>query len=215
MTPRTDGTATDNKGREGDQVLHEVEGLKNVVDRKRMRVKCQSRPHARGKAHEASGMQIDAAEDGYSDPDLFPTCDIEGGKELRAVESSLLDLEEDIRNSENEETQAYEDSGEEMDYDQEQQRYGAQIKGTLDEAHVPFVTKSCGEVKRPSKRAKQTNPYDNTEMKVNRSSRSAQGRRVGSGGSKGGKGKKGAGGRKGGMRRKARQKAGKADELET
>ena len=53
------------------------------------------------------------------------------------------------------------------------------------------------------------------QMKVNRSSRSAQGRRVGSGGSKGGKGKKGAGGRKGGMRRKARQKAGKADELET
>ena len=192
-----------------------MEDLKNVVDRKGMRVKCQSRPHARGKAHEASGMQIDAAEDGYGDPDLFPTCAIEGGKELRAVESPLLDSEEDIRNSENEETQAYEDSGEEMDYDQEQQRYGAQIKGTLDEAHVPFVTKRCGEVKRPSKRAKQTNPYDNTEMKVNRSSRSAQGRRVGSGGSKGGKGKKGAGGRKGGMRRKARQKAGKADELET
>ncbi|KAM3193161.1 hypothetical protein ACQJBY_070003 [Aegilops geniculata] len=77
VTPRTDGTVTDNKGREGDQVLHEVEDLKNVVDRKRMRVKCQSRPHARGKAHEASGMQIDAAEDGYGDPDLFPTCAIE------------------------------------------------------------------------------------------------------------------------------------------
>ncbi|XP_044968895.1 adoMet-dependent rRNA methyltransferase spb1-like [Hordeum vulgare subsp. vulgare] len=164
VTLKADGTVTDSKGSDDDQLLHEVEDLKNIVDTKRMKVKHQSRPHAKGKAHKTSGMQIGATEDGYGDPDLFPICAIEGEKELHAAESPLLDLEEDIRNSENEETQALEDSGEEMDYDQEQQRYGAQVKGILDEAQVPFGTEKCGEVKRPSKHAKRTNPYGNTEV---------------------------------------------------
>ncbi|KAI5010523.1 hypothetical protein ZWY2020_012660 [Hordeum vulgare] len=215
VTLKADGTVTDSKGSDDDQLLHEVEDLKNIVDTKRMKVKHQSRPHAKGKAHKTSGMQIGATEDGYGDPDLFPICAIEGEKELHAAESPLLDLEEDIRNSENEETQALEDSGEEMDYDQEQQRYGAQVKGILDEAQVPFGTEKCGEVKRPSKHAKRTNPYGNTEMD-NRSSGPVQGRRMGSGDSpKGGKAKKGAGGRNGGMRRKEGRRLVKAEELET
>ena len=47
---------------------------------------------------------------------------LQGGKELQAVESAEFDVEDDIDDSENEETQAREVSDEEMDSDEEQQR---------------------------------------------------------------------------------------------
>lgn len=44
---QADGAATAGKGRDDNQLVHEVEDLKNVVARKRMRMKRQSRPHAK------------------------------------------------------------------------------------------------------------------------------------------------------------------------
>uniref|UniRef100_A0ACD5TZG5 Uncharacterized protein n=1 Tax=Avena sativa TaxID=4498 RepID=A0ACD5TZG5_AVESA len=80
-----------------------------------------------------------------------------GGKELKAVESAEFNVEDGSGDSENEAAQTHEDSDEEMDSDEEQQRYDAQLEEMLDEAYERFVTKKGGEVKQERKRAKRIN----------------------------------------------------------
>ena len=53
---------------------------------------------------------------------LYSFSFFQGGKELEAVESAELDVNDEIGDSENEDTQARDDSDEEMDSDEEQQR---------------------------------------------------------------------------------------------
>ncbi|XP_047094707.1 pre-rRNA 2'-O-ribose RNA methyltransferase [Lolium rigidum] len=158
VTPKAAVTATESKVIDDDQLLQEMEELTSVIDRKkRQDKKRQSRRKAKDKARKATGMQIDATEEGYGDPDLFSINAIKGGKELKAVESAEFDVEDGSGDSENEATQTHEDSDEEMDSDEEQQRYDAQLEDILDEAYERFMTKRGGEVKQERKRAKRVN----------------------------------------------------------
>ncbi|GJM89777.1 hypothetical protein PR202_ga05997 [Eleusine coracana subsp. coracana] len=116
------------------------------------------------KARKATGMQIDATGDNYGDPDLFSISAIKGGKELEAVESAELNAEDDIVDSENEGIEAHEGSNEELDSDEEQQRYDAQLEEMLDEAYERFVTKKGGEIKQERKRAKRINPDADADL---------------------------------------------------
>lgn len=158
VTPKAAVTATESKVIDDDQLLQEMEELTSVIDRKkRQEKKRQSRRKAKDKARKATGMQIDATEEGYGDPDLFSINAIKGGKELKAVESAEFDVEDGSGDSENEATRTHEDSDEEMDSDEEQQRYDAQLEDILDEAYERFMTKRGGEVKQERKRAKRVN----------------------------------------------------------
>ncbi|CAN6345829.1 unnamed protein product [Urochloa humidicola] len=165
VTPKVDDDAETTKVKDDDQLLQEMEELTSVIDRKKKREKKRlSKRRAKDKARKATGMQIDATGDDYGDPDLFSISVIKGGKELQAVESAELDVEGDIEDSENEETQVHEVSDEEMDSDDEQQRYDAQLEEMLDEAYERFVTKKGGEVKQERKRAKRINPDADADL---------------------------------------------------
>lgn len=165
VTPKAAGTVTETKVIDDDQLLEEMEELTSVIDRKkRQEKKRQSRRKAKDKARKATGMQIDATEEGYGDPDLFSINAIKGGKELKAVESAEFNLEDGSGDSGNEETQTHQDSDEEMDSDEEQQRYDAQLEEMLDEAYERFVTKKGGEVKQERKRAKRVNPDADADL---------------------------------------------------
>ncbi|KAG8069254.1 hypothetical protein GUJ93_ZPchr0005g14753 [Zizania palustris] len=89
---------------------------------------------------------------------------VQGGKELQAVESADLNVEDDLGDSENEDIQTRGNSDEEMDSDEEQQRYDAQLEEMLDEAYERYVTKRGGEAKQERKRAKRVNPDADTDL---------------------------------------------------
>ncbi|KAG2617456.1 pre-rRNA 2'-O-ribose RNA methyltransferase-like [Panicum virgatum] len=165
VTPKVEDDTETTKVKDDDQLLQEMEELTSVIDRKKKREKKRlSKRRAKDKARKATGMQIDATGDDYGDPDLFSISVIKGGKELQAVESAELDVEDDIEDSENEEIQAREVSDEEMDSDEEQQRYDAQLEEMLDEAYERFVTKKGGEVKQERKRPKRINPDADADL---------------------------------------------------
>lgn len=165
VTPKVSDAVENTKVTDDDVLLQEMEELTSVIDRKKKREKKRlSKRRAKDKARKATGMQIDATGDDYGDPDLFSISVIKGGKELEAVESAELDVEDEIGDSENEDTQAREDSDEEMDSDKEQQRYDAQLEEMLDEAYERFVTKKGGEIKQERKRAKRINPDADADL---------------------------------------------------
>ncbi|CAD6271175.1 unnamed protein product [Miscanthus lutarioriparius] len=165
VTPKVSDAVENTKVTDDDVLLQEMEELTSVIDRKKKREKKRlSKRRAKDKARKATGMQIDATGDDYGDPDLFSISVIKGGKELEAVESAALDVEDEIGDSENEDTQAREDSDEEMDSDEEQQRYDAQLEEMLDEAYERFVTKKGGEIKQERKRAKRINPDADADL---------------------------------------------------
>ncbi|XP_066362161.1 uncharacterized protein [Miscanthus floridulus] len=165
VTPKVSDAVENTKVTYDDVLLQEMEELTSVIDRKKKREKKRlSKRRAKDKARKATGMQIDATGDDYGDPDLFSISVIKGGKELEAVESAELDVEDEIGDSENEDTQAREDSDEEMDSDEEQQRYDAQLEEMLDEAYERFVTKKGGEIKQERKRAKRINPDADADL---------------------------------------------------
>ncbi|RLN29534.1 putative rRNA methyltransferase [Panicum miliaceum] len=165
VTPKVEDDAETTKVKDDDQLLQEMEELTGVIDRKKKREKKRlSKRRAKDKARKATGMQIDATGDDYGDPDLFSISVIKGGKELQAVQSAELDVEDDIEDSENEGIQSREVSDEEMDSDEEQQRYDAQLEEMLDEAYERFVTKKGGEVKQERKRAKRINPDADADL---------------------------------------------------
>ncbi|RLM97748.1 putative rRNA methyltransferase [Panicum miliaceum] len=165
VTPKVEDDAETTKVKDDDQLLQEMEELTSVIDRKKKREKKRlSKRRAKDKARKATGMQIDATGDDYGDPDLFSISVIKGGKELQAVESAELDVEDDIEDSENEEIQGREVSDEEMDSDEEQQRYDAQLEEMLDEAYERFITKKGGAVKQERKRAKRINPDADADL---------------------------------------------------
>ncbi|KAK3134806.1 hypothetical protein QOZ80_5BG0410950 [Eleusine coracana subsp. coracana] len=164
-TPKSDDVVENTKVKNDEQLLQEMEELTTVIDRKNKRErKRQSKRRAKDKARKATGMQIDATGDNYGDPDLFSISAIKGGKELEAVESAELNAEDDIVDSENEGIEAHEDSNEELDSDEEQQRYDAQLEEMLDEAYERFVTKKGGEIKQERKRAKRINPDADADL---------------------------------------------------
>ncbi|KAG8094331.1 hypothetical protein GUJ93_ZPchr0012g19201 [Zizania palustris] len=165
VTTKSDDTTMEANVKDDDQLLQEMEELTSVIDRKKKsEKKRQSKRRAKDKARKATGMQIDATGDNYGDPDLFSISAIKGGKELQAVESAELNVEDDLGDSENEDIPTRGNSDEEMDSDEEQQRYDAQLEEMLDEAYERYVTKRGGEAKQERKRAKRVNPDADTDL---------------------------------------------------
>lgn len=105
-------------------------------------------------------MQIDSTEeDSYCNADLLSVCAIKHGKELRAVDSSELDMEDGIGDGGKEETQSHGGSNEEMDSDEEQHRY----EGMLHGAHEGFTIKN-DKVNQQHKHANAINPYAHVDL---------------------------------------------------
>ncbi|XP_077220262.1 ftsJ-like methyltransferase family protein [Tasmannia lanceolata] len=156
----------DDKGDEDDRILNEMEELTSAMERKKKQAKkLMSKRRAKDKARKATGMQIDAMEDGYTDHELFSLSAIKGKKELLAVDSTELNDENDnFRDSESEENPVdQEDSTSDLDSDEEQRRYDDQLEEFLDQAYERFVTRKGGSIKQ-RKRAKQVLYNDGGEL---------------------------------------------------
>ncbi|XWS54930.1 hypothetical protein CRYUN_Cryun10bG0131600 [Craigia yunnanensis] len=151
-------TATDvDKGdeeNEVDKLLDEMEELTYAMERKKKRAKkllakrqakdvaMHSRlvadflpPVLQDRSRKATGMQIDALEDGYTDHELFSLSSIKGNKDLVAIDSTEYDDgNSDLRVSDDEENQekTEDESSSDIDSDEERRRYDEQIEGILD-----------------------------------------------------------------------------------
>eukprot|EP00268_Persea_americana_P012124 TRINITY_DN1508_c0_g1_i2.p1 TRINITY_DN1508_c0_g1~~TRINITY_DN1508_c0_g1_i2.p1 ORF type:complete len:850 (-),score=220.80 TRINITY_DN1508_c0_g1_i2:304-2853(-) len=152
-TQKVASKATDaedtNKGNEDDLMLNEMEELTNAMERKKKRTKkLLAKRRAKDKARKATGMQIDAMEDGYTDRELFSLSSIKGKKELAAVDSTELNGEnDDLRDSESEDTPAdvyQKDATSDIDSDEEQRRYDGELEDFLDQAYERYVTRKEG-----------------------------------------------------------------------
>ncbi|GLU02888.1 hypothetical protein SLE2022_201210 [Rubroshorea leprosula] len=138
-----------------DKLLNEMEELTYAMERKKKRAKkLLAKRRAKDKARKATGMQIDAMEDGYVDNELFSLSSIKGKKDLVAVEYD--DGNEDVGGEDEEKKEETEDnSSSDIDSDQERRRYDEQIEEILDQAYERFVSKKDGSTKQ-RKRAKQS-----------------------------------------------------------
>lgn len=144
------------KGDEDDHLLNEMEELTYAIERKKKREKkLLAKRRAKDKVRKATGMQIDAMEDGYTDYELFSLSSIKGKKELVAVDSSEFnDENDDVKDSENEEGPVHQDDSHgDVDSDEEQRRYDDQLEEFLDQAYERYVTRKEGSSKH-RKRAK-------------------------------------------------------------
>ncbi|KAK6946270.1 Ribosomal RNA methyltransferase Spb1, domain of unknown function DUF3381 [Dillenia turbinata] len=146
---------------EDEKMLNELEELTYAMERKKKRAKkLLSKRRAKEKARKATGMQIDAMEDGYTDQELFSLSSIKGKKDLVVVDSADYDHEGgDLEDSENEEDQEddHEPSDSDVDSDEERRRYDEHLEEILDQAYERFVARKDGSTKQ-RKRAKQS--YD-------------------------------------------------------
>ncbi|XP_059647662.1 uncharacterized protein LOC132293981 [Cornus florida] len=163
-TPKTTDVEHESKDDEDERILNEIEELTYAMERKKKRTKkLLAKRQAKEKARKATGMQVDALEDGYTDLELFSLSTIKGKKGLVAVDSTEYDDETgDFRDSENED--AYEAnrvySSSDADSDEERRRYDEQLEEFLDEAYERFVSKREGSAKQ-RKRSKQAYSKDN------------------------------------------------------
>ncbi|ONH91120.1 hypothetical protein PRUPE_8G094400 [Prunus persica] len=153
----------ENKEDDEDKILNEMEELTYAMERKKKRTKkLLSKRRAQDKVRKATGMQIDALQDGYTDNELFSLASIKGKKDLVAVDSTEYDGENgDLGDSENEESheQTQEESSSDIDSDEERRRYDAQMEDLLDQAYEQYVSKKEGSAKQ-RKRIKQANSED-------------------------------------------------------
>ncbi|KAK6916589.1 Ribosomal RNA methyltransferase Spb1, domain of unknown function DUF3381 [Dillenia turbinata] len=144
---------------EDEKMLNELEELTYAAERKKKRAKkLLSKRHAKDKARKATGMQIDAMEDGYTDQELFSLSSIKGKKDLVVVDSADYDHEGgDLEDSENEENleDDHEPSDSDVDSDEERRRYDEYLEEILDQAYEKFVAGKDGSTKQ-RKRAKQS-----------------------------------------------------------
>ncbi|KAL6963851.1 hypothetical protein U1Q18_034857 [Sarracenia purpurea var. burkii] len=154
LSPSQKATSTtdvehETKGNEDERMLNEMEELTYAIDRKKKREKkLLAKRRAKDKTRKATGMQVDAMEDGYTDIELFSLSSIKGKKDLVAVDTADDEIG-DAGDSENEETreQQQESSTSDVDSDEERRRYDEQIEEILDEAYEQYVTKKEGSTK--------------------------------------------------------------------
>ncbi|XP_047157343.1 pre-rRNA 2'-O-ribose RNA methyltransferase [Vigna umbellata] len=143
-------TGNEQKVDEEDRLLNEMEELTNVMDRKKKRAKkLLAKRRAKDKARKATGMQMDAVEDGYVDQELFSLSSIKGKKDLVAVDNEGDEGEGEVEDSENEEIhQSPEHSSSDLeDSDEERKRYNEQMEDLLDKAYEKFVIRKEGSSK--------------------------------------------------------------------
>ncbi|CAJ1933542.1 unnamed protein product [Sphenostylis stenocarpa] len=136
---------------EEDRLLNEMEELTNVMDRKKKRAKkLLAKRRAKDKARKATGMQIDATDDGYVDEELFSLSSIKGKKDLVAVDNTEYEGDDcDLEDSENERNhEGPEHSSSDLeDSDEERKRYNEQMEDLLDKAYERFVIRKEGSTK--------------------------------------------------------------------
>ncbi|WVZ02610.1 hypothetical protein V8G54_023416 [Vigna mungo] len=151
--PPTTKEETENEPKvdEEDRLLNEMEELTNVMDRKKKRAKkLLAKRRAKDKARKATGMQMDAVEDGYVDHELFSLSSIKGKKDLVAVDNTEYEGDEgEVEDSENEEIhESPEHSSSDLeDSDEERKRYNEQMEDLLDKAYEKFVIRKEGSAK--------------------------------------------------------------------
>ncbi|KAE9620378.1 putative 27S pre-rRNA (guanosine(2922)-2'-O)-methyltransferase [Lupinus albus] len=146
---------------EDDRILNEMEELTNAMDRNKKRAKkLLAKRRAKDKARKATGMQMDAVEDGYVDHELFSLSAIKGKKDLAAVDTTEYEGDEvQVYDSDNEnihEGSEHSSSGLD-DSDEERKRYDEQMDEFLEGAYERFVVKKEGTAKQ-RKRVKKS--YD-------------------------------------------------------
>ncbi|KAK9942515.1 hypothetical protein M0R45_008177 [Rubus argutus] len=95
--------------------------------RRNEKKKLQAKKRAQDKVRKATGMQIDAMQDGYTDDTLFSLSTIKGKKDLVAVDSTEYDGENDS--------------------DDGRRRYDAKMEELLDQAYEQYVAKKEGSAK--------------------------------------------------------------------
>ncbi|KAL6213617.1 hypothetical protein ACLB2K_013064 [Fragaria x ananassa] len=141
----------ENKEDDDDKILNEMEELTNAMERKKKREKkLQAKKRAQDKVRKATGMQIDAMQDGYTDDTLFSLSAIKGKKDLVAIDSTDYDGENgELADSENEDMQEKpeEASSSDVDSDDGRRRYDAKMEELLDQAYEHYVTKKEGSAK--------------------------------------------------------------------
>ncbi|XP_062025238.1 adoMet-dependent rRNA methyltransferase spb1 [Rosa rugosa] len=134
-----------------DRILNEMEELTNAMERKKKREKkLQAKKRAQDKVRKATGMQIDAMQDGYTDDTLFSLSAIKGKKDLVAIDSTEYDGENgDLADSENEDMQdkPEEASSSDVDSDDGRRRYDEKMEELLDQAYEHYVAKKEGTAK--------------------------------------------------------------------
>ncbi|PSS29440.1 AdoMet-dependent rRNA methyltransferase [Actinidia chinensis var. chinensis] len=166
----TDGEH-ETKDNEDERILNEMEELTYAMDRKKKREKkLLSKRRAKDKARKATGMQVDAVEDGYVDHELFSLSsikanligDTQGKKDLVAVDTAEHDDETGVvGDSENEETgkEQQESLSSDVDSDEERRRYDEHMEEILDQAYERYVEKKEGST-RQRKRLKEKHAKD-------------------------------------------------------
>lgn len=149
--PATEKMENEDKVDEEDRILNEMEELTNVMDRKKKRAKkVLAKRRAKDKARKATGMQMDAVEDGYVDIELFSLSSIKGKKDLAAVDNTEYEGDEgEVEDSENEEIhEGPEHSSSDLDdSDEERKRYDEQMEDLMDQAYERFVVRKEGSAK--------------------------------------------------------------------
>ncbi|CAL0304239.1 unnamed protein product [Lupinus luteus] len=144
---------------EDDRILNEMEELTNAMDRNKKRAKkLLAKRRAKDKARKATGMQMDAVEDGYVDHELFSLSAIKGKKDLAAVDTVEYEGDEgEAVDSDNEYEGPEHSSSDLEDSDEERKRYDEQMDEFLEGAYERFVVKKEGTAKQ-RKRVKKS--YD-------------------------------------------------------
>ncbi|OWM87239.1 pre-rRNA 2'-O-ribose RNA methyltransferase [Punica granatum] len=148
----------ENKEDEDDKILNEMEELTYAMERKKKHAKkLISKRRAKDKARKATGMQIDALEDGYIDHELFSLSSIKGKKDLVAVDSTSPEEENrNLKDSDDEDIhkESRGQSSSDLDSDEERRRYDEQMEEFLDQAYERFLARKEGSSKQ-RKRARQ------------------------------------------------------------
>ncbi|KAK7257950.1 hypothetical protein RIF29_32300 [Crotalaria pallida] len=150
---------------EDDRILNEMEELANAMDRNKKRAKkLLAKRRAKDKARKATGMQMDAVEDGYVDHELFSLSAIKGKKDLVAVDTTEYEGDEgEVEDSENEDNihEGPEHSSSDLDdSEEERKRYDEQMDEFLEQAYERFVVKKEGAAKQ-RKRIKKSYDAEN------------------------------------------------------
>uniref|UniRef100_A0A803N6Z3 rRNA methyltransferase n=1 Tax=Chenopodium quinoa TaxID=63459 RepID=A0A803N6Z3_CHEQI len=101
------------------------------------------------KARKATGMQIDALQDGYVDNELFSLASIKGKDDLATIDTTVDVEGDELAGSDDDaDNEADEDSeSSDLDSDEERSRYDEQLDKVLDEAYERFLAKNDGSTK--------------------------------------------------------------------
>ncbi|CAN6446667.1 unnamed protein product [Victoria cruziana] len=168
--PKSANENEGNKLDDDDHLLNEMEELTHIMDRKKKRAKkILAKRRAKVKARKAAGMQLDDIADDYTDMELFSLSAIKGKKGLQAVDSDVGTEAGDGRGSESEDDNAVPDddhSSDDLDSEQERERYDKMLEECLDQLYDSFVSKTEGKAKKRRRRREALSSSNNELWKA-------------------------------------------------